>query len=625
MRPFYTTLVAVSFLLVLLPPTRTVARRASERLDMTRLARRFPRHRGPTILFVNFDGWRRRQYHGLRHRIDPFRSRTGQRERDIQDILFRTAQTFAPFDVQVRRRWGDGNYYGRRRGENRGHTTIFVGGDSANVNRLRRKHPRGYTPWRHTDYPSRRRGTRRPPHSDRYHLAFVDPMGQAHGGGWTNVRTNFRISKSIAHEAGHTFGLVHTLTAPVPDLMSYNAPMLHFTNRTFPITDLNFDARTRKKKHAPANQPRWKKTLITRQNSFTFLAAVLGRRPPGLNPRVADRSSVDVTYREPTPLELAPPSALQDKVGRLGDYNVYRLRVPFGQRLAVTARRADSGSLKPVLLIYDGSGQYLLHLRGNRSTGGPGCRVEFWAEPGRSYQVVVGGCDGTSRGRYQLTVRMLVPGQNRLARRYGKRLPLPGDPGELGVVAPLQWGRDHAILGRLRGLAALVQALHERVRSRRTTYPLLLEVPMRMHIVLALAAGLLVAADKPKEDAAAAERKKLEGTWKVVRSEEDGKKSSAQAIKDLKLVFKGNKVSIRKGGKTSRSYSFTLDPTKKPRQINVTALDGKAKGKTGLGIYELEGDTLKICTDNRAKKRPTDFNTSEQMRVSLFVLKREKS
>src|SRR5437867_13191717 len=71
--------------------------------DMTGVAQLFPRHSGPTVLYLNFDGW-------ASQGVSSFQSTTGDRTRDIHEILFRTAQIFAPFDVQVQRRYGDGSY-----------------------------------------------------------------------------------------------------------------------------------------------------------------------------------------------------------------------------------------------------------------------------------------------------------------------------------------------------------------------------------------------------------------------------------------------------------------------------------------------------------------------------------
>src|SRR5262245_56435493 len=60
--------------------------------DMTGVAQLFPRHSGPTMLYLNFDGW-------TAQGVSSFQSTTGDRTRDIHEIIYRTAEIFAPFDV----------------------------------------------------------------------------------------------------------------------------------------------------------------------------------------------------------------------------------------------------------------------------------------------------------------------------------------------------------------------------------------------------------------------------------------------------------------------------------------------------------------------------------------------
>src|SRR5262245_40373401 len=64
--------------------------------DMTGVAQLFPRHSGPTTLYLNFDGY-------TSQGVNAFQSTTGNRSQDIHDILYRTSELFAPFDVEVRR------------------------------------------------------------------------------------------------------------------------------------------------------------------------------------------------------------------------------------------------------------------------------------------------------------------------------------------------------------------------------------------------------------------------------------------------------------------------------------------------------------------------------------------
>ena len=40
---------------------------------------------------------------------------------------------------------------------------------------------------------------------------------------------------------------------------------------------------------------------------------------------------------------------------------------------------------------------------------------------------------------------------------------------------------------------------------------------------------------------------------------------------------------------------ITLDPTTKPKSVDIAHTKGDLKGETVLGIYELKDDSLKVC------------------------------
>ena len=48
------------------------------------------------------------------------------------------------------------------------------------------------------------------------------------------------------------------------------------------------------------------------------------------------------------------------------------------------------------------------------------------------------------------------------------------------------------------------------------------------------------------------------------------------------------------------------------------------KGKTALGIYELEGDTLKLCYSQPGKDRPKEFTAAKGSGQAMSVWKRDK-
>jgi uncharacterized protein (TIGR03067 family) len=146
---------------------------------------------------------------------------------------------------------------------------------------------------------------------------------------------------------------------------------------------------------------------------------------------------------------------------------------------------------------------------------------------------------------------------------------------------------------------------------------------MKPHWVMILTAGFLTAADPPKSDAAPSDKDRLQGTWSAVSMENNGKPAPPEAIKGAKLVFTGDQYTLK--GEESYQGTFTLDPTRKPKTIDTTfvEVEGGKKG-TALGIYELEGDRLKICWRHGGKERPTEFATKPNSGLRLMVLKRDK-
>jgi uncharacterized protein (TIGR03067 family) len=55
--------------------------------------------------------------------------------------------------------------------------------------------------------------------------------------------------------------------------------------------------------------------------------------------------------------------------------------------------------------------------------------------------------------------------------------------------------------------------------------------------------------------------------------------------------------------------TYTTDATARPKTIDLVHTAGGNKGKTQLGIYEVEGDTMKICFTNPGLPRPVDFES----------------
>jgi uncharacterized protein (TIGR03067 family) len=133
---------------------------------------------------------------------------------------------------------------------------------------------------------------------------------------------------------------------------------------------------------------------------------------------------------------------------------------------------------------------------------------------------------------------------------------------------------------------------------------------------------MALAADGAEDDAVKKELNKLQGTWQMVSHEVDGKPDTA--LKGAMRFVEGDKFTIKKDDKVMRAATMKLDPTKKPKWIDITFTDGPEKGKTRLGIYALEGDTQKICYGDLDKERPTEFVSKPGTGHRLVVFKKVK-
>lgn len=139
----------------------------------------------------------------------------------------------------------------------------------------------------------------------------------------------------------------------------------------------------------------------------------------------------------------------------------------------------------------------------------------------------------------------------------------------------------------------------------------------------------LLLPDQPDSPVLTAEkaREQLAGTWGFAAAEERGKKVSVEenpkGIKDLKWVFKGDKLALLADGKGDE-FEYKIDPTKSPKEIDLKLSFGGRPAISALCIYKLEGDQLTLCLgDKEGKARPTEFKTEQGSRFAIFVLKRE--
>jgi uncharacterized protein (TIGR03067 family) len=144
-----------------------------------------------------------------------------------------------------------------------------------------------------------------------------------------------------------------------------------------------------------------------------------------------------------------------------------------------------------------------------------------------------------------------------------------------------------------------------------------------MALAMTLAVGLLLAADDPKPDKLKKEIAKFQGSWTTVSILRNGEDAvPEEGLKQLVLVIEGDKRIIKNGEEVVSRGTYKLDPTKKPKAIDITVAEGPLQGKTVVGIYEIDGDTQKICLALEGTERPKVFSSKADSGHLLQVFKR---
>ena len=138
-------------------------------------------------------------------------------------------------------------------------------------------------------------------------------------------------------------------------------------------------------------------------------------------------------------------------------------------------------------------------------------------------------------------------------------------------------------------------------------------------ICLAVGASLnAFAAGSPDDNA-----KAVQGNWKPVRAELAGQPMTDAVLKSISLKLDNGKYEVFVGGQPDRG-TYTLDSATKPKSITITGTEGPNHGKTFPAIYELKGDTLRICYDLAGAKRPTEFKSVAGTRLYLVTYDRKQ-
>jgi uncharacterized protein (TIGR03067 family) len=118
-----------------------------------------------------------------------------------------------------------------------------------------------------------------------------------------------------------------------------------------------------------------------------------------------------------------------------------------------------------------------------------------------------------------------------------------------------------------------------------------------------------VAVRPMKKDPVKEDMKLLQGEWIIMSYVQGGKDYSASYAGTMVRTITGNRWNTTQGGAVTQ-YNFKIDPTKKPKTIDIT-MAGDGVQQSFPCIYEVDGNTLKLCQAQSGQKRPTKFTSDD--------------
>jgi uncharacterized protein (TIGR03067 family) len=155
---------------------------------------------------------------------------------------------------------------------------------------------------------------------------------------------------------------------------------------------------------------------------------------------------------------------------------------------------------------------------------------------------------------------------------------------------------------------------------------------MRLLSLLAAFAfpALLVAAPVPKDKEKPKDEDAILGTWKPDKFDNGGGPGGPAPgeLDKMRFVFEKDGVLRVTGGPGGEEMkgTFRLDPTAKVKALDlvVTEPGGNGQVQTILGVYELDGDTLKLCFGEGPKQPRPEEVKADGKRVAVVTFSREK-
>jgi uncharacterized protein (TIGR03067 family) len=137
---------------------------------------------------------------------------------------------------------------------------------------------------------------------------------------------------------------------------------------------------------------------------------------------------------------------------------------------------------------------------------------------------------------------------------------------------------------------------------------------------------ILVVFERDLAEAIKIDRKRIEGTWRVVAIEINGDKVEDEVAKKITITIGADgSWNVDVDGNQAVQGTSTIDPIKTLKSIDFTPTTGDDKGKQSLGLYEVSDNELKFYVAPSGQARPTEFSPTVGSQLILLTFERAKA
>src|SRR5436190_16422767 len=121
------------------------------------------------------------------------------------------------------------------------------------------------------------------------------------------------------------------------------------------------------------------------------------------------------------------------------------------------------------------------------------------------------------------------------------------------------------------------------------------------------------------------DNKSLRGDWVPVKAELGGQAMADEVLKTISMNLGDGTYHVDVAGKPDKG-TYEVDSSTSPTSMVINGTEGPNKGRAIPAIYEVKGQTLRICYDlaREGAKRPKDFKSEPGTRLYLVTYERKK-